>query len=86
MSREDTMLSILLETIGILGVLISLAANFGKPCVDAMARGRRKRLHATILAFPPIHRKSPTAEFEAEDANRHGCKDEQAMEDDNFVR
>jgi hypothetical protein len=80
------MLSILLETIGILGILASLAANFGKPCVDAMARGRRKRLHATILAFPPIHRKSPTAEFEAEDANRHGCKDEQAMEDDACLR
>jgi hypothetical protein len=56
------MLSILLETIGILGVLVSLAANFGKPCIDAMARRRRKRPHATILAFPPMHGKSPTAE------------------------
>jgi hypothetical protein len=51
------MLDALLETIGTLGILASLAAKFGKPSADAMAcdAAGRDRLHATVSAFPSMH-------------------------------
>jgi hypothetical protein len=80
--RRKTMLSALLETIGILGLLVSLAVNFGKRFADAKARDARNRPGATILAFPPIHGNRPPADSAGEDGNRHGCEDEQAMDHD----
>jgi hypothetical protein len=80
------MLSALLETIAILGVLVSLAANFGKRSADARGRDGRRRSRATIVPFPPMHGNRPPAESEGEDRNRHACKDEQAMDHDAGVR
>jgi hypothetical protein len=45
------MFDTLLETIGTLGILVSLAAKFGKPSADAMTCNvaGRDRLHAAEL-------------------------------------
>jgi hypothetical protein len=57
------MLDTLLETIGTLGILISLAAKFRKPSADAKAcdAAGRDRLHATVLAFPSGSLPPPSA-------------------------
>jgi hypothetical protein len=54
------MLDALLETIGTLGILASLAAQFGKPSTDAMAcNAGRDRRHATVSASLSMHSDRP---------------------------
>ena len=43
MLTEETMLDALLATIGILGLLATIAVKFGKSCADAVARHAERR-------------------------------------------
>jgi hypothetical protein len=63
----------LFVTIGTLGILVSLAAKFGKPSAHAMAcdAAGRDRLHATVSVFPSMHSNRPPVECEGEHRKRH---------------
>jgi len=51
------MLDALLETLGTLAILASIAAKFVKPSIDSMGQDAagQDRLHGTVSAFPSMH-------------------------------
>lgn len=55
------MLDALLETIGTLGILASLATKFRELAADALtcSSAGRDRLHATVSTFPSMHSNRP---------------------------
>ena len=53
--KENTMLDALLATIGVLGLLATIAVKFGKSCTEAMAR------HAERREDPPDTGPAPAA-------------------------
>jgi hypothetical protein len=61
---EEIMLDALLETIGALGILVSLAAKFGKPSLDAMAADvdGRDCQYPVISAIPSMRKNRAPAD------------------------